>query len=214
MSPGEPSEARDRLEAWLSGVLLVPGPEPASVLPGAPDPATAELVFSMLVWEAGVPQAVSAARRLAGQFVDVNELRVALVGEVEDTIGLTDAHAPRRARMLIDTLMQVFEAEDAVTIDRVARSGADDARRFLLGIEGLSPFVVDRVTLLALGGHRVPVDDRLRGVLVERGIIAAHTDAAGAGALLAEWCPAERAKGLYLRLEGACGRRAMGSVVA
>ncbi|MCW5758019.1 MAG: hypothetical protein KIT54_12350 [Phycisphaeraceae bacterium] len=210
MSPMEPNEARDRIEAWLADVPMPPAPDPAALLPGAIDHATAELVFSMLVWEAGVPHAVSAARRLAAQFVDVNELRVALVVEVEDTIGLTDAHANRRARMIVGTLMHVFETQDGVSIDRIARGGAHEAGPYLSGIEGLAPFVVDRVLALVLGEPRVPIDDRLRRVLIERGVIGPSVGADAAAELLVGCCPAGGAKSLYLRLEAASSREGLG----
>ncbi len=200
------AEIQRKLDAWLEAVPLAPTPDPASLLPGAIDGPTAELVFSMLVWEAGVPCAVSAARRLAEQFVDINELRVALVEEVEDTIGLTDAHATRRAGAIIDTLYQVFDAEDAVSIDRVARAGAHEGRPFLDAIEGLPAFVADRVSLLVLGEHRVPVDDRLASLLVERGIVPRETATAAVADLLTRVCPSDRGKGFYLRLEAAAGR--------
>ncbi len=202
------AETQRKLEAWLESVPVAPPPDPSSLLPGAVDMATAELVFSMLVWEAGVPAAVSAARRLAEQFVDVNELRVALVGEVEDTIGLTDAHATQRARVITDTLYHVFDTEDAVSIDRVARAGAHEGRPYLESISGLPAFVADRVSLLVFGEPRVPIDGRLRSVLVERGIIPMETPATDAADLLTRCCPADDAKGFYLRLEAAAGRLA------
>lgn len=211
MNAEDTSPTRERLEAWLAEVPLAPAPDPSALLPGAIDLATAELVFSMLAWEAGVPQAVSAARRLAGAFVDANEMRVALVDEIEDTIGLTDARAGARARMVVQTLSHVFETEDAVSIDRLARRGALDARAYLMGIAGLPPFVVDRVLLLAIGEPCVPIDERLRGVLIDRGIVDKHDDAGRASRLLAACCPGNQAKGMYLRLEAASSRQSMGA---
>lgn len=202
------AETQRKLDSWLESVPVAPAPDPAALLPGAIDMPTAELVFSMLVWEAGVPAAVSAARRLAEQFVDINELRVALVDEIEDTIGLTDVYATERAQTIIDTLYHVFDAEDAVSIDRVARAGAHEGRPYLEAIEGLPAFVADRVSLLVFGEPRVPIDDRLRGVLVERGIISTETPATDAADLITRCCPADDAKGFYLRLEAAAGRLA------
>lgn len=202
------AETQRKLDAWLAKVPVAPAPDPAALLGGAIDPATAELVFSILVWEAGVPAAVSAARRLAEQFVDVNELRVALPEEVEDTIGLPDAHASERAGRLIDTLYHVFDTEDAVSIDRVARAGAHEGRPLLEGVPGLPAFVTDRVLLLVFGVHRVPVDNRLRSVLADRGIIPLETSVAAAADLLTRCCPPDQAKGFYFRLEAAAGRLA------
>lgn len=200
------AEIQRKLDAWLESVPLAPAPDPAALLPGGIDMPTAELVFSMLVWEAGVPAAVSAARRLAEQFVDINELRVALVDEVEDTVGLTDVYATERAQTIIDTLYHVFDAEDAVSIDRVARAGTHEGRPYLEAIEALPEFVVDRVSLLVFGEPRVPIDDRLRGVLVERGIVSTETPATDASGLLTTCCPPDGAKDFYLRLEAAAGR--------
>lgn len=198
------AETQRKLESWLEGVPLPPAPDAAALLPGSPDQATAELVFSLLVWEAGVPAAVSAARRLAGQFVDLNELRVALVEEVEDTVGLADEHATRRARAILDTLNALFDREDAVSIDRVARAGAHEGEPYLRGIDALPAFAAERVLLLVFGQHRVPVDGRLLGVLIGRGIVPQATASpARAADLLGRSCPMGGARDLYLRLEAA-----------
>lgn len=202
------ADTQRKLETWLESVPVAPAPDPAALLPGAIDMPTAELVFSMLVWEAGVPAAVSAARRLAEQFVDINELRVALVSEIEDTIGLTDVYATERAQTITDTLYHVFDTEDAVSIDRVARAGVHEGRPYLDAIEGLPTFVADRVSLLVFGEPHVPIDDRLRGVLVERGIISTETPATDAADLITRCCPPDDAKGFYLRLEAAACRLA------
>ncbi len=200
------AETQRRLESWLGGVPMAPTVDAAALLPGSSDMATAELVFSLLVWEAGLPAAVSAARRLAEQFVDLNEVRVALEDEVEDTVGLADEHATRRARAILDTLHAVFEQEDAVSIDRVARAGAHEGGPYLRAIEALPAFAVDRVLALVFGEQRVPVDGRLLGVLIERGVAPAQTTTAAAGDLLARCCTAGEAADLYLRLEAAAGR--------
>ena len=200
------TETGQALEAWLDGVPVAPAPDPAALLPGACDGATAELVFAMLVWEAGVPAAVSAARRLAEQFVDANEMRVALVGELEDTIGLTDAHATDRARLIAGVLNHVFVTLDAVSIDAIARAGAHEAGPFFESLPGTPRFVTDRVMLLAFGEPRMPVDERLRGVLVDRGIVAPELPASAVADTLTRVCPAEHLRALYVRLEAAAGR--------
>jgi hypothetical protein len=204
------AETQRKLDALLAKAPMAPAPDPAALLPGAIDQATAELVFSILVWEAGVPAAVSAARRLAEQFVDANELRVALHQEVEDTIGLPDAHAGERARCLIDTLMHVFDTQDAVSIDRIARAGVHEGRPFLDGLPGLPAFVADRVLLLVFGEHRVPIDGRLRAMLVDKGVVPLESTPADAADLLTRCRPAEQApdqtRAFYFRLEAAAGR--------
>ena len=202
------AEARRTLEAWLEGVPAAPPLEPAALLPGSPDAATAEFVFALLVWEAGEPKAASAARRLAEQFVDLNELRVALVDEIEQAIGLDDSHATERADLIATALMCVFDAEDDVSIDRVARAGTLEVRTFLEDIPGLPAFVIDRVMLLAIGEPRIPVDDRLRSVLAEKGIVGPETPDTDAADLLTRVCQPEDARDAYARREAAAGRLA------
>ena len=202
------AEVRRTLEAWLEGVPAAPPLEPAALLPGSPDAATAEFVFALLVWEAGEPKAATAARRLAEGFVDLNEIRVALANEIEETIALDDAHSTERADLIASALMHVFAAEDDVSIDRVARSGAIEVRTFLEDIPGLPAFVIDRVMLLAMGEPRIPVDDRLRSVLAEKGIVGPETPDTDAADLLTRACQPEDARGTYARLEAAAGRLA------
>ncbi|GIW74888.1 MAG: hypothetical protein KatS3mg103_1410 [Phycisphaerales bacterium] len=138
--------------------------------------------------------------------MDLNELRVALVEEIEDTIGLTDAHATARARMIAGVLGHVFDAYDQVSIDALVRAGATEARPALEAIEGLPAFVVDRVMLLVLGQASFPVDQRLAELLVRRGVLPKGVDPRQASSRLTRACPAERMRELYLRLEAAASR--------
>jgi hypothetical protein len=203
------ADTQRKLEAWLDGVPTAPPPEPAALLPGAVDAPTAELVFALLVWEAGVPRAASSARRLAEAFVDLNELRVALIEEIEQAVGLEDTHATERAELIATTLRQVFDREDIVSIDRIARAGASEMRPFLEDIPGLPVFVIDRVMLMVMGEQRVPVDDRLCHALADKGIISEQTPDTDAADLLSRICPTDGARGLSMRLESAasrCGR--------
>lgn len=199
MSEGEAAGAIERLETLLRDAPAG-GVDAAALLPGAIDGATAELVLSILSWEAGLSAAAAAAARLAGVFVDANEMRVALPDELADTLAMRDAHAPERSAMLGRTLRRVFEAEDTVSIDRPVRGGATSARAFLEGLGVLEPFVIDRLCLLRTGEHSLPLDGRLHALLRERGIVG-QGQPGDASRQLASQCPPGRAKELYQRLE-------------
>lgn len=124
------------------------------------------LVFAMLMWEATAAAAAPAYRKLKHAFVDFNELRVALPHEVAQVIGESYPKAEERAARLKSMLLDVHRREHSLSVAKLLDVGKREARLYLESLDGAPAYAAARVFLVALGGHAIPVDERLRVLLV------------------------------------------------
>lgn len=124
-----------------------------------------ELVYSLLVWEAGQAKAGRAARNIRAAVVDLNELRVCLPDELRGMLGPRYPLGLERARRLRSALQHVFEHEGGFAMVSLARAPAPEAHSALLEIPGVTPFVAARVSLLGLGCPTLPIDGRIARAL-------------------------------------------------
>lgn len=139
------------------------------------DAVLREFVRAFLHADAPSPRADAAARRLERAIVDVNELRVCLPDEIARMIGPSLAGADDRARRLRLALNAIYKREHRVTLAHLADRAKREAREYLEKLDGVSHYVWARTAVLALGGHAVPLDDRLLAALRDEGIFDART---------------------------------------
>jgi len=124
-----------------------------------------QLVYSFLLWETTRKQADAAFDKLNKAIVDYNDLRVSDPAEIVEAIGKRYSRAEDRAIRLQAALNAIYVNEHAVTLAPLADKPKRQARQYLAALEGMTPFVCARVTLLSLGGHAMPVDEALSGRL-------------------------------------------------
>jgi len=143
-----------------------------------------ELVYSFLLWEATAARADAAYKRLMHHVVDLNELRVCRPAELVTILGKTYPNADERAQRLKASLHEIYLREFAVSLDKCASMNKRDSRKYLETLEGMTPFVAARVVLLRLGGHAIPVDDKLLVRLVDVDVLEPGLDPAKAEGIL------------------------------
>lgn len=215
MSTIDTGKAIDALFKRLGGKS---GPDPDKARTPAPregvDPLVYELVYAFLVWEAGTAHATKAMSVLLDEFVDLNELRICMGDELVGILPKKYPMAEERCERLRAALNQVFAREHALSLAALNETPKREARAYLDSLEGMTPFVAARVSLLALGVHAFPVDDRLAGKLLGAGAGEAGEDAVALSGRLERHFRAGQAEDAYLRLEawvGGKGGRASGS---
>ncbi len=179
--------------------------EPVYTPPATPDghdPLVVEFVHSFLVWEAGASRADPALRRLLQAVVDYNELRVCLPDELARIIGERYPRAVERAARLRAALNDAYRREHAVTFQPLTVMPKRDARLYLDALDGVPPFVAARMTLLTLGGHAFPVDERILEALKEEHAAPPDLALNGAESWLERQFRSGEAVGAYLLIEG------------
>jgi hypothetical protein len=141
-------------------------PAAAPEAPAGEDIVVNQLVFSLLMWEATATLARAGFKKLRAAFVDYNELRVALAHEIAHALGPGYPKAEERAMRLRSALNDVFRREHTMSLAKLADAGKRESRAYLETLDGLPAYAAARVGLVCLGGGVIPVDERLRVLLV------------------------------------------------
>jgi len=185
---------------------LAPGH--AGAPPEGTDPVVHELVYSFLVWEASAPLATAALGRMRTAVVDYNELRVCYPLELASLMGEGYPLAVERATRLRAALTEVYRREHGTMLGRLIDLPKRDARAYLEALEGVPPFVAARVVLLALGGHAVPLDAMLHGMLAAEEAVEPDGTIIDAMGWLERTLRAKESEEAYLLLEAWRKRKA------
>lgn len=159
-----------------------------------------QLIYSFLLWETTRKQADAAFNKLNKAIVDYNELRVSDPAEIVDAIGKRYSRAEERAIRLQAALNAIYVNEYAVTLAPLADKPKRQARQYLAELEGMTPFVSARVTLVSLGGHAMPVDEALAGRLKRDGAADAEATIEQTQAFLEKQVRSAEAKQVHAAL--------------
>lgn len=189
----------------------------AGATPEAPegaDPLVHELIFAFLVWEAGGEHAREALATFQGEFVDYNEVRIGMSDELADLLPKRYPLASERCQRLRAALNTVFRREHKLSLASLAEAPKRESRAYLDSLEGMTPFVAARVTLLGLGAHAFPVDQRLVGVLSGAGACEGDDSPESVASRLERHYRAGQAAPAYLALENAKPSAATGGKAA
>ncbi len=135
------------------------------------EPLIHELVFSMLLWESTIQNAVKVMGKIHEEFVDYNELRVSFPHEIEALLGSRYQRGEDRSKRLIGSLQAIFSTYQRLTLEPLCEMSKCEAKDFLCSIETLPRFVTSRVLLLGLGAHAMPVDSKLARALHKADLI-------------------------------------------
>ena len=159
-------------------IAVTPGndDEASSVAEAARHDAIATLVMSFLLWESSVDKAQAAYDRILESVVDFNDLRVSMPHETVEMIGPRYPLALNRTQRLRASLRNIYLREHAVSLDKPAAAGKRDLKKYVESLEGMVPYVANRVLLLCFDTHGVPVDEQLRTALIEAEVADASVE--------------------------------------
>lgn len=142
-----------KIKKFLSGI-----DKSAAIPPADADPIRA-MIDAVLAADAP-RQSAKALETLEKEFVDFNELRVAPVKDIVDTLGRDFPDARRKAEEATTVLNAIFNRRNNLVLDYVEKMSKRDVRRHLSEL-GLSPYAAGVMMLQVFGGHAVPVDQGL-----------------------------------------------------
>lgn len=150
--------------------LTEPQPEPGH------DRLVQSLLFGFLLWDSDHARATRAMQRLLSEAVDLNDVRVMRDRELVAAFGRGYSKPVERAHRLLDALGEVHRRERVLRLDALATARRQAAADYLASLPGMVGFVASRV-LLAAGHDALPIDDRLRLLLIDRGVGSVAIDA-------------------------------------
>ncbi|HEX7010403.1 MAG TPA: hypothetical protein VF184_10500 [Phycisphaeraceae bacterium] len=169
-------------------------------LPPQRDPVT-QMVVSFLQWEATRKQAEKALERLLGVMVDINELRVSFEHEILDALGRDYPRAQERVARMRESLNEVYRREHAMEMRSIAGKNKKEQRAYLDTLPGITPYVAAQVMLLSLGGHALPVDQKLVALLASEKVVEPDTPPEQAEAQLLRQIKADQTLHVHLLLQ-------------
>ncbi len=175
--------------------------KPSKFVPEEKSDALEVLVRSFLIWDSTTSKAEAAYKRIMDQIVDFNDLRVSMPEEVVAWIGPRYPMALERCQRLRAALRHTYKREHAVDLQRLDGMGRREVKQYLRSLDGIAPYVADRVTLLCYDAHCIPVDDRLRRALVKAGVCDDDVEVADLSSWLARQVKASDAASTHHALQ-------------
>jgi endonuclease III len=136
-----------------------------------PDDPLRRMAIAILGVGSSDEAAARALERALGSVVDWNEMRVSNAIELSRAIGNSIPHALQRCQQLLAALQSVFLREHRISLERLNSMGRREARQYLEKLDGVDAYAVASVILWSLGGHAIPVNDRLLGALREAELV-------------------------------------------
>lgn len=126
-----------------------------------PDDPLRRLAIAILGVGASDEEARRAIDRASTTMVDWNEMRVSDRSELNKATGNMIPQGVQRCQQLIAALESIFYRENRLSLDQLKSMGRREARHYLEQLEGVDEYAVASVLLWSLGGHAIPVNDRL-----------------------------------------------------
>ncbi len=175
-------------------------------IPEADDPLTC---LAVAILGVGTTEQVArqAVERTLSAMVDWNEIRVSRPLEVHKALGEAIPDGLKRAGRLVDALQSVFDRENRISLDRLHHIGRREARHYLETLRGVDEFAAASVFLWSLGGHAIPVDDRLLKALRRDDLVHPEANRQEVQAFLERHVSAVSAKEFCLVMRSFPGRR-------
>jgi endonuclease III len=141
-------------------------------------------------------EALAALETLESELVDYNELRVAPVKDISDSLGRHYPYAREKAEMLVKALNRIFDKTGSMSMEYMKDFTKRDLRRHLQEI-GLSHYAAAYVVLFGFGGHAVAVDRSLAWVLEHEELVHPGSEIQDIQAFLERIIPQKDAAGLH-----------------
>ncbi|MCH8851175.1 MAG: hypothetical protein IID41_00820 [Planctomycetes bacterium] len=144
------------------------GPKP--VLHEYDDPLK-QLIYAVLSEDNSPTRAKTAMTRLLANTIDYNDLRVSTSTELASIIESDIFNAVERTSVLIEILGAIYSRENSVALNKSKTRNRRDARAYLEGLSGMTPYVLSGTMLWAFDEHAIPIDEQTLTVLKKEGLV-------------------------------------------
>ncbi len=155
-----------KVETLLKTLKKKAGP----VTPPTYDDPVEAVVYACISAHTTEANAKAIHRRIGAHFVDMNDLRISRPEEIKELYG-EPSPGTESATLLRRILNAIFDTYDKVSLKELTAEGKRQARKELEEIPGMTPFVAAYTFLTALGGHAIPLTDRMIAYLLQHEMI-------------------------------------------
>jgi endonuclease III len=158
------------------------------------------LVFAIISAEMSEKHTESIIKKFTDYFVDWNDLRVSRTEEIVEVMGKDNSIAVDIASRLTTILNSVFNVFHQVNLESLKKIGKRPAKQALEKIEGTNRFIVDYCMLTSLGGHAVPLTEKMIKYLKSNELVNPDADQQQIGGFLAKQISAKNGYEFYALL--------------
>jgi len=129
------------------------------------------LIYAVLSEDNSPTRAKTATTRLLANTIDYNDLRVSTPTELASIIESDILNAVERTGVLIEVLGSIYARENTVALNKSETKNRRDARAYLEGLSGMTPYVLSGTMLWAFDEHAIPLDEQMLAVLKKEGLV-------------------------------------------
>ena len=155
------------------------------------------LIFAIVSQDVNESSAEEVMQRFDDYFVDMNDLRVALVEEIVEALGDDYRNPHYTAGLLVKLLRSVFEKYNRLTLEPLSKLGKRAAKQAMEDFDGINSYIVDYCMLTAFDGHAVPMTGAMLSYLKDNELVYPDADRADIEGFLTRLIPASNAYEFY-----------------
>ena len=130
-----------------------------------------QLIYAVLSEDNSPTRARTAMTRLLANTIDYNDLRVSTATELASIIESDILNAVERTGVLIEVLGSIYSRENSVALNKTETKNRRDARAYLEGLSGMTPYVLSGTMLWAFDEHAIPLDEQMLAVLKKEDLV-------------------------------------------
>ena len=134
------------------------------------------IIYAVISAEMNERQTESVIRKFADYFVDWNDLRVSRAEEIVEVLGKDTSATMDIALTITRILNSIFNEYHKISLESLKKIGKRPAKQALEKIDGISRYVVQYCLLTALGGHAIPLTDRMIRYLRNNELVNSDAD--------------------------------------
>ena len=155
------------------------------------------IVYAVISTDMTEKATESILKKFTDYFVDWNDLRVSRTEEIVEVIGKEDPVAVSIAMRLNRILNGIFNQFHQVSLEGLKKTGKRPAKQALEKIDGSNNFMVDYCMLTALGGHAIPLTEKMIKYLKDNELVNPDADQQQIEGFLAKQIPAKNGYDFY-----------------
>ena len=158
------------------------------------------IIYAVISAEMSEKQTDSVIRKFTEYFVDWNDLRVSRSEEIVEVLGKDTSATTDIALTINRILTSIFNDYHKLSLESLKKIGKRPAKQALEKIDGISRYMVDYCLLTALGGHAIPLTDRMIKYLRNNEHVNPDADDQQIGGFLAKQISAKNGYEFYALL--------------
>jgi len=158
------------------------------------------IVYAIVSAELSEKAAESAIRKFGEYFVDWNDLRVSRAEEIVEVLGKDTPVTMGIALAITRILNGIFNEYHKANLNVLKTIGKRPARQALEKIDGTSRFIIDYCMLTSLGGHAIPLTDKMVNYLKSNDLVNPEADEQQISGFLAKQISAKKGYDFYALL--------------